>query len=187
MTPTTFLEAVNSLLSALGSAPTDTLDSPNMEVILAQRILTEVSREIQTQGWAFNREIDYPLIPNQAGEILLPRNCLKVEETDGDPFLVARGKRLYDAQRQTYRLRRSVKARLVMGLPYEELPEPFRRYVLIRSARIFTDRLLGSSALHAFSEADELVALSALRNAENQATNPNLLKGNGYFDSLLRR
>ena len=52
-------------------------------------------------------------------------------------------------------------------LPFNEIPEQAKRYITIRSARIFHDRTLGANTLHKFSQEDELKALSILRQAES--------------------
>jgi hypothetical protein len=188
MTPTTLLDAINSILSTLGSAPVESLaNTASVEVTLAKNVLSDVMRDIQVKGWRFNTVSNYPLLQREGGDIVLPQSCIKVDFVENKPFLVQRGFHLYDVQNHTYTIKGPLKAQLVMGLDFEELPEAFRRYVLIRAARIFSDRILGSGALHSFTESDELAALSSLRNAENDLTNPNILHGNGYFHSLLER
>ena len=54
----------------------------------------------------------------------------------------------------------------VLLLPFNEIPEQAKRYITIRSARVFHDRTLGANTLHKFSQEDEKQALSILRNAE---------------------
>ena len=51
-------------------------------------------------------------------------------------------------------------------LEFTELPETARRYITIRAARIFQDRMLASETLHTFHQVDELTALSALKEHE---------------------
>lgn len=54
---TTELEAVNSMLSAVGEAPVASLEGPlPTDVVLARNILQRTSREVQEQGWRFNTE-----------------------------------------------------------------------------------------------------------------------------------
>ena len=46
------------------------------------------------------------------------------------------------------------------------VPEPARRYITVRAARIFQDRMVGSQAHHAFSREDEVRARALLREFE---------------------
>ena len=120
---------------------------------------------------------------------------LKIEKVHYHPHFrertVKQGKTLtrylYDTERHTFFIKQTVTADVVWRFEFEEVPEVYRRYVMVRASRIFQDRILGSSTLHAFSERDELVALSALKNADNELHNPNFLSGNQYFQDLLSR
>ena len=50
----TELDAINFMLSAIGSDPINTLvDDTDVDVANAKRILEQVSRSIQRQGWDF--------------------------------------------------------------------------------------------------------------------------------------
>jgi hypothetical protein len=50
----------------------------------------------------------------------------------------------------------------VVFLPFDGLPEPARRYIAVKSARIFHDRVVGSGELHRFFQEDEQFAWSEL-------------------------
>ena len=55
ITPQDELDAVNEILSSIGSSPVSSLeDDSNIDVINAKRILNGVSQEIQSRGWFFN-------------------------------------------------------------------------------------------------------------------------------------
>ena len=196
-TPSSQHEAIQVMLSCLGVSPQmmEEGDSPNSEEVLAEKILDDVLADIQTQGWAFNREERFPLTPQEGGRILLPPSLLKIEKVYYHPYLrertVKQGKSLvkylYDTEHHTFFIKQTVTADIVWRFTFEEVPEAYRRYVIVRAARIFQDRVLGSSTLHALSERDELVALSGLKNADNELHNPNFLSGNLYFQDLLER
>ena len=57
---------------------------------------------------------------------------------------------------------------VVFLLDFSKIPEQAKRYITIRSARVFHDRTLGANTLHKFSQQDEIKALSVLRNAESE-------------------
>lgn len=67
--PSSQLEAVNACLSAIGEAPVEDISSSTRaDVALATQLLTESSKEVQLQGWRFNREFGYEVAP--AGQVL---------------------------------------------------------------------------------------------------------------------
>ena len=58
------LPAINQILMACGQAPVTTLDETNPDVAIAYQTLLEVSREVQSEGWTFNKEAHYEMTPN---------------------------------------------------------------------------------------------------------------------------
>lgn len=168
LTPTNKLEAVNTMLTAIGNSPVSSLESGLVEAELAETILNATSREVQSQGWHFNREFDFPLVPSFSGEIVLPSNCLKVDTmTQGtDLDLVQRGQRLYNRKEHTYKVGKTVNADIVLFLDFTELPEIARNYIVIKATRVFQDRVLGSDTLHGFQKQDEELARIAFMELE---------------------
>ena len=56
--------------------------------------------------------------------------------------------------------------KVVYLLDFADIPEQAKRYITIRSARVFHDRTLGANTLHKFSVEDEEKSLVILRQAE---------------------
>jgi hypothetical protein len=168
MTPTTKLEAVNIMLSSIGDAPVNSLTSGLVDAEMAETILDATSRDVQSQGWHFNTDLNFTLPPLPNGEVQVPANCLKVDQVEAQTNfdLVMRGKRLYDRLNHTFKLAKSVKVDMVLFLDFEELPEAARRFITLRAARVFQDRAVGSSELHGFQEKDEMRAWVELKDAE---------------------
>ena len=73
------LPAINQILASVGQAPVTTLDQTNPDVAIAYDTLIQVSREIQSEGWTFNTEQDYPFTPDSNNEILIPSNVLQID------------------------------------------------------------------------------------------------------------
>ncbi len=57
------LQAVNQILASVGQAPVTTLEQTNPDVAIAYQTLLEVSREVQAEGWTFNKEGHYEMAP----------------------------------------------------------------------------------------------------------------------------
>jgi len=168
----TELEAVNTMLSAVGEPPINSLDAQkNADAAIARNILKEVNREIQTHGWHFNTQRDVSFSPDSnTKEILVGDNVVRIDidiTSVGTSYderdITQRGNKLFDRKDNTYEFTSDVKATVTYLFDWDELPEPFKNYVTVRSARIFQDRMVGSQAHHGFSQQDEYRALALLK------------------------
>ena len=65
----------------------------------------------------------------------------------------------------------------IILLPFTELPEFARRYVVTVAGRRFQARYLGSKELAGFSEQDELAALTTCEQLDAANEKQNILKG----------
>lgn len=63
LAPTTELEAVNTMLAAIGEAPITDLASLATDVVMALNILRNATRDLQHEGWRFNMEWGFELEP----------------------------------------------------------------------------------------------------------------------------
>lgn len=65
ITPSNELDAVNEILSSVGSSPVNSLeDDLNVDVLNAKRILSAVSTEVQSRGYRFNTLNNIYLTPD---------------------------------------------------------------------------------------------------------------------------
>ena len=81
------LPAIKQILSSCGQAPVTTLDQTNPEVAIAYDTLLQVSREVQAEGWTFNKEYEYKITPNENDFILIPNNILQIKLSEfADPL-----------------------------------------------------------------------------------------------------
>lgn len=181
LSPTTELEAINTMLSTIGESPVNTVeDTGNVDVVIARQILQTASREVQARGWHFNTEINYTITPDSEGYLVLPKTVLKVDTVypDSSKDVVVRGSRLYDREKHTYVFTDAVKVDMTILLAFDELPEVARNYVTIRASRIFQERVVGSDTLHAFNSQDEARAMVSLMEYEADTADLNILSGN---------
>lgn len=173
-TRTSELEAVNTILSTIGESPLNTLSgSLPVDGTIAKNVLSEVSREVQSQGWHFNTHYKVTLTRDTDNKIPLATNIVRVEV---DPRryskvsydIVQRDNFLYNLAKNEDTFDTNFKdVTAVYLLPFDEIPEQAKRYITIRSARIFHDRTLGANTIHKFSQEDEAKALSILKQAES--------------------
>lgn len=190
LTPTTELEAVNVCLANIGESPVSAITgSVTVDAALARDLVRQVTREVQAHGFYWNTEIAYELIPNTSGNLVLPANILSIDTVaeDKGKDLVARGRLLYDRVKHTYTFDNKVKVNIVVALGFEELPEICRRYIAIRSARIYQERVMGSGTVSSFNIADEDMARAALLAENMEVEDNNMLTGNTAVSGILYR
>jgi hypothetical protein len=176
---TTTLDAINTILAALGESPINTLDGPlTSDVSMALNTLNEVSKEVQSEGWVCNTEHGYPFTPTSGGEIRVSPNISKIilPQHALNASVVLRGTRLYDLANHTFAFSEPVLATVVFLLPFEELTETLRRYIIIKAGRLFQDRAVGSPQLHGFHEDDEFRAYAAARHEDAEMGRWNIQK-----------
>ena len=170
LTPTSKLDAVNSILLGIGEAPVNTLGSGLQEAEIAEVTLNNINREVQSLGWHFNTEIRYTLDKTESGIINLPANCLKLDVTsvlrDYDTDVVERSRKLYDRVKNSFVFTTDIETDLVIFLDFEEIPEVARRYITLRAARKYQENILGSETLSKLQADEEGLALNALKEAE---------------------
>ena len=165
LTVTSELEAVNTMLTTIGQSPISSLPSDSgsnalVDAVLAETILNEVNRAFQAEGWDFNTNINYAIAPDVNGYLNVPTNTLAIAlEDDYQHWNVTqRGAKMWNKEDNTFVFTSTIKFKIVLGLDFLDMPENARRYVTIRAARTFQDRLFGSDTIHAYSEADEMRA-----------------------------
>lgn len=142
----TELSAVNQILGAVGQAPINTLDETNPETAIVYEVLVSVNREIQAEGWAFNRELEYPFAPDTNQEILLPGNLLQIVLSDlpenRGVDVVPRDGKLYNKTDHTFTWDRTVKCNVTWLFDFKDTPQPFKDYVIARSSVIASTRII---------------------------------------------
>jgi hypothetical protein len=67
-----------------------------------------------------------------------------------------------------------VKLDVVFELDFADIPEVAKRYITIKAARIFQDRVVGSDTLHGFTEMEEQAAFYSLREFEGDTEDFNI-------------
>ena len=186
----THLNAINTMLSAIGESPTTRtiLDAESSaDVVMAKQILDEVNKEVQAQGWHFNTEYEVEFTPDGSTKhIVLGTNIARIDlapnNEDGRDVIVkyTSGEyRLYDKKDKTYEFSGTVKATVVYFYDFIYLPHAAQHYITIKSSRVYQDRVVGSQLHHKFMQVDELRALADLKDWEGETADHSI------FDSLL--
>ena len=169
------LQAVNQILSSVGQAPVTTLEQTNPDVSIALGTLRQVSREVQSEGWSFNREYNYPLVPNTECQIEIPNNMLQMDMStdvyynrDKDP--VPREGKLYNRIAHTYQWEEG--KILYMDITwlwnFDDIPKVVRDYIVSRAATYVSMRIVGDPQLYSTLQQQEAYMRSNAMEWETQ-------------------
>jgi hypothetical protein len=93
----------------------------------------------------------------------------------------------YSDLKHTYTFTEKVIVNIVVALGFEELPEICRRYIAVRSARIYQERVMGSGSVSAFNTADEDMSRAALLAENMEIEDNNMLTGDWAVAGILSR
>ncbi|CAH0343719.1 hypothetical protein [Rhizobium sp. CECT 9324] len=139
----TSLDAVNLMLRNIGEDPVSSLGStakPTAQKAVA--MLAEESINVQSGGYNFCVERELTLPPNMDGEIVLPSNILSFQPVGRSQMMVVQegedGK-LYDAESSTYQFPSAVSLMVVLGRPFDTLPQPVKWFITLSAAMRFAN------------------------------------------------
>ena len=177
VTKLTKLDAVNIVLSNVGQAPITQIDNDNPMVALAANMIDEVSEAVQSEGWAFNYEVRYPFVPDVNNEVPIAPNIIRAD--DGNPYsrydLIIRDHKLYDKKAHTFKFTQKLHLDVTWLLEFEDLPQPVKQYVAIRTANLYAGRAVGSTEAVKFGEREEAQARATLIQYETEQGDYNIL------------
>jgi hypothetical protein len=174
------LEAVNLMLMTIGEYKVNDLTNlaGRSDAAIARDILTNTSRQVQSKGWTFNTTFDVVMKPKSNQMIELDGDVLRIDTTntvrESTKDIVERANKLYDRQNNTFLFTENVTVDYVTYFTFQDLPEAARRYIAIKSARIFHDRVVGSGELHRFFQEDEAQAWTELLEYESNVGDYNI-------------
>ena len=156
------LPAVNQILQTVGQAPVTTLDQTNPDVAIAYDKLLQVSREVQAEGWTFNKEYHYPFTPNTDNEIVIPTNVLQIDMAENGDYkhmdVIRRNGKLYDKEEHTSVFTEKIECDVVWLFDWVDLPRPIQDYITSRAASITVSKIVGDQNLYQMMQQKEAYA-----------------------------
>ena len=193
------LPAVNEILASVGQAPVSTLDHTNPDVAIAYDTLLQVSREVQAEGWTFNKEYDYPQTTTNK-QYVIPTNMLQVDLAEGNitsrvatgnKAVVRREGKLYDKHNHTFNIRDddtadNLKLDVVWLFDWVDLPAPIQDYIISRAATIVSSRIVGDGGQYQMLQQREAHTRAIAQEYETQQGDYTFFghpKGQNYYNS----
>tara|TARA_B100001248_G_scaffold48441_1_gene31030 strand:+ start:228 stop:836 length:609 start_codon:yes stop_codon:yes gene_type:complete len=186
---TTELECINIMLAAIGEAPINTLTGTlPVDAVTAQKTLAEINKDVQNEGWSFNQEFNVKLTRDGTNQIALGTDMLKVDANVFDhPTIdvIQRGLKMYDRKNNTYVFDTDLTCNITYFRNFDEIPESARRYINIRAARVFVDRLVGDDGLRTYTAQDEARARANLMENDMDNADHNVLSGDPNLNNAM--
>ena len=159
------LPALNQILSSCGQAPVTTLDQTNPDVAIAYDTLLQVTREVQAEGWTFNKEFHYNFTPDTNKEVLIPNNVLQLKLSKNSANMeydaVRRNGKLYDRIHHRYTWDdhlEGLECDVVWEFDWVDIPEPVQNSIVARAATILSQRIVGDGQQHQILQQQEAYA-----------------------------
>jgi hypothetical protein len=167
------LPAINQILSSCGQAPVTTLDTTNPDVAIAYDTLLQVSREIQAEGWTFNKEYHIEFTPDTDDFIQIANNVLQIKLTDNAANReydgIRRSGKLYDRQHHTFKWTNStVECDVVWEFDWVDLPQPVQDFITARAATLVSQRIVGDTEQYQMLQQQEAFARAMALEYETQ-------------------
>ena len=167
------LPAINQILSSCGQAPVTTLDTTNPDVAIAYDTLLQVSREVQAEGWTFNKEYHIEFTPDDDDFIPIANNIIQIKLTENsanmDKDAIRRSGKLYDRHNHTYKWTdETVECDVVWEFDWIDLPEPIQNFIVARAAVFTSQRIVGDNAQYQMLQQQEAYARAMALEYETQ-------------------
>ena len=177
----TELDAVNSILMSVGESPVNSLSVQSPEVVIAQKTLQQVCREILAEGWKFNTETQYPITLDANDHAIIPANVLQIDLNrfrHPDAYDTVRKSdsgtmKLYDLHEHSFKFENSTGGKIYVDIiwmiEFGDIPEVFKDYITVRATRIASNRMVNNPEAAELISVDEAQArATALEYDTNQ-------------------
>ena len=121
----------------------------NPDVAIALNTLREVSREIQSEGWSFNKELDYPIIPDSSNEVIIANNILQMDLNKSytqnmNKDSVNREGKLYDKITHSFVWTdATLYVDVIWYFDWPSIPTVIQAFIIARAAAIVSSRIIG--------------------------------------------
>ena len=164
----TELSAVNSILGSIGQSPITALNLQalqNPEVGFIKNLLDETNKNVQNEGWHFNKEDHVLRSPDANGNFLIPSNYLRFDVHDGlydrNRDVVRKDGKLYDNVHHTDVFSGDLYFDITYLRDFTDVPSAIQRYIVARASVRAATQLVSNA---------DLVQLLQLEETQTKAT-----------------
>ena len=150
----TELSAVNSILGSIGQSPITNLSLTNLnnpEISFIKNILDETNKNVQNEGWHFNKEDHVKREPNDNGNFLIPSDYLRFDVHDGlsdrNRDVVRKDGKLYDNVLHTDVFTGELYFDITYLRAFTDVPPAIQRYIIARASVRAATQLVSNADL----------------------------------------
>lgn len=197
----TRLNAINACLRGIGLAPVATEDDPDLDAAIAGQTIDQVSTNIQSRGWWFNKEYNWKISPDPiTGYIPAPSSVMSIISSgvSRDDSLSIRAGLVYDLWNHTHDLRPRVVSdpgssveyiefAFITRLAFNDLPPIAQQAIAYTARREFAQDLEVDEKRWKFQMQDEQMAMMAMLREDTRSTKRNNLRDNAAVASFLNQ
>ena len=185
-------QTVSSQIMQQSIAKSRVESQTNPDVAIALNTLREVSREIQSEGWSFNKEYDYPLAPDSNNEVIIPNNMLQVDlnttyTQNMDRNAVNREGKLYDKTAHSFTWKDDeLRVDVIWLFDYDNIPTPIQSFIVAKASTIVSSRIIGDPNQYQMLQQKEQEARSTALEYECSQGDYTFFghpKGSNYYQS----
>ena len=182
--------AERSLTRAVVAQQVETPTNP--DVAIALNTLREVSREVQAEGWTFNKEYDYPITPDSNNEVKISNDILQMDLNQSytqnmDRDSINRGGKLYDRTAHSYKWTdETLYVDIIWEFDWGSIPEPVQAFIVARAASIVSSRIIGDANQYQMLQQKEAFARAMAMEYETSQGDYSFFgspKGQNYYQS----
>ena len=123
----------------------------NPDVAITLNTLREVSREVQSEGWSFNKEYDYPISPDSSNEVIIANNILHMDlnrtyTQNMDRDSINREGKLYDKTAHSFTWTDdTLYVDVIWYFDWPSIPTVIQSFIIARAAAIVSSRIIGDA------------------------------------------
>lgn len=178
----TTLDCVNDIISCIGEPSVTTLDSSNVDVVNALRILDRENRKLQMRGWTFNIQLNQRLVPDTYSKLIswVPAYITVLEPNKRTNYINRDGY-VYDRVNETNQFTAPIVVNIIRMQELDSIPDCFLQLIVARSCRLFNNQYFGASEIDGMWQAQEQEALIRCNEYEMDFGHYNMFTDDAYI------
>lgn len=153
------LDCVNDIIGSIGEPSVTSLDTSNVDVVNALRILDRENRVVQSEGWTFNTLLNKKLLPDVfSNQIMWLPSYISLIEPSNRTRYINRAGFVHDRVNETNYFSSPIIVNLIEYQDLDEMPDCFIQLIVARSIRRFNSEYFGAAEIDGKWEISEAQA-----------------------------
>ena len=146
---------VNKCLEAIGEMPLEadlTVEDIviGTDAYIALSSINNATLEVLNEGWFFNTDLKFKLVPNEYNKINIPESVLSLDggsyNRKGD--LVIKNSQLYSRNSQSFEFEKEVYVDIIWFVEYEDMPINIYNYIGVKAANRFQSKIITDTTIY---------------------------------------